>query len=108
LLRALPLDASQLLRLQNNLAPFPAWRLGNRALELKMKIHASADGRKVVVSSTCQCCDNGAYDVLRPCPGCGRSVLEKRNLRASQGGTDTMLDSLLFGEAVEPESEVLP
>jgi hypothetical protein len=61
-----------------------------------MKIHAQPEQGKVVVSAVCEGCDNGAHDVLRPCPTCGRSVLEKRNLRAALYGADLALDDVVF------------
>lgn len=61
-----------------------------------MKVHAKPEQGKAVVSVTCEGCSNGHHDVLRPCPSCGRSVLEKRNLRAQHGGTDRALDAVLF------------
>ncbi len=43
----------------------------------------------------CRGCSNGAYDVLRSCPKCGRTAREKRDLRAALYGTDVALDALL-------------
>lgn len=71
-----------------------------------MKVHARPMSGKVVVSTWCKGCSNGHHDILRPCPVCGRSVLEKRDLRAAGGGTDRALDAVLFvavpGEAGRP------
>lgn len=47
------------------------------------------------MASACETCSDGHHDVLRPCPGCGRSVLEKRELRAAHGGTDAVLDVVI-------------
>ena len=51
----------------------------------------------------CEACSDGHHDVLRACQECGRSPLEKRNLRATLGGTDRVLDAVLgVREQVSP------
>lgn len=60
-----------------------------------MKVHARPASGKVVLSTTCEGCSDGHHDVLRFCPSCGRSPLDKRNLRAGISGTDPVLDAVL-------------
>lgn len=67
-----------------------------------MKVQARPQRGKVVVSVTCSGCSDGFHDVLRSCPVCKRSPLDKREMRAARDGTDVVLDAVL---GVRPRAE---
>jgi hypothetical protein len=50
----------------------------------------------------CEGCSGGFYDVLRPCPVCKATVVDKRNLRAAAGGADPVLDKVIFCSGAKP------
>lgn len=62
----------------------------------------SAATTHLPLTPTCQTCQDGFVDILRPCPDCKRSTLEKRNARAAAGDADTWADPVLFCRPVTP------
>lgn len=55
-----------------------------------------------VQTTVCEACSNGCHDILRPCKDCGRSVVDKANLRGAMYGVDRHVEAVVFCAPSEP------